>query len=105
MTWQVLGEVSAGSTCTFSPDGDCTWLVNHGDQPADVLLLTGELHTTHHLTPLPVLLLTSYFLYLPHVAGEPLQEPVALGGPIVMNTERELKQAYAELRAGTFLDV
>ena len=73
---QVLGEVQAGSTCTFNADGDATWLVNPDRaKPADVLLLTGA----------------------------PLNEPVALGGPIVMNTERELQQAYAELRAGTFL--
>ena len=32
-----------------------------------------------------------------------LGEPVAWGGPIVMNTRQELVQAFAELRAGTFL--
>ena len=37
------------------------------------------------------------------VSGEPLQEPVAWHGPIVMNTEEQLRQAYAELRAGTFI--
>jgi redox-sensitive bicupin YhaK (pirin superfamily) len=37
------------------------------------------------------------------VSGKPLQEPVAWHGPIVMNTEEQLRQAYAELRAGTFL--
>jgi redox-sensitive bicupin YhaK (pirin superfamily) len=37
------------------------------------------------------------------VSGKPLQEPVAWYGPIVMNTEEQLQQAYAELRAGTFL--
>jgi redox-sensitive bicupin YhaK (pirin superfamily) len=37
------------------------------------------------------------------LTGEPLREPIALGGPIVMNTERELQEAYAELRAGTFI--
>lgn len=37
------------------------------------------------------------------VSGKPLQEPVAWHGPIVMNTEEELRQAVAELRAGTFL--
>src|SRR5687768_1575628 len=33
------------------------------------------------------------------VSGEPLEEPVAWHGPIVMNTEEQLRQAYAELRA------
>jgi redox-sensitive bicupin YhaK (pirin superfamily) len=37
------------------------------------------------------------------VSGKPLEEPVAWRGPIVMNTEEELRQAYAELRAGTFI--
>jgi hypothetical protein len=37
------------------------------------------------------------------VSGKPLQEPVAWYGPIVMNTQEELRQAYEELRRGTFL--
>jgi hypothetical protein len=37
------------------------------------------------------------------VSGKPLEEPVAWYGPIVMNTEAELRQAYAELEAGTFI--
>jgi redox-sensitive bicupin YhaK (pirin superfamily) len=37
------------------------------------------------------------------VSGKPLKEPVAWAGPIVMNTREELQQAYAELRAGTFI--
>ena len=38
------------------------------------------------------------------VAGRPLGEPVAWGGPIVMNTELELQQAFAAYQDGTFLD-
>jgi redox-sensitive bicupin YhaK (pirin superfamily) len=37
------------------------------------------------------------------VSGTPLQEPVAWHGPIVMNTQEELRQALSELRAGTFI--
>ncbi len=37
------------------------------------------------------------------VSGKPLEEPVAWQGPIVMNTEKELQQAYNELRNGTFI--
>ncbi len=37
------------------------------------------------------------------VSGKPLNEPIAWGGPIVMNTEAELRQAFAEYNAGTFL--
>ena len=38
------------------------------------------------------------------VSGEPLREPVAWYGPIVMNTQEELKTAFDELKRGTFLD-
>ena len=37
------------------------------------------------------------------VSGKPPQEPVAWCGPIVMNTQEELQQAYAELQQGNFL--
>jgi len=37
------------------------------------------------------------------VSGQPLREPVAWRGPIVMNTPEELRQAYAELANGTFI--
>jgi len=37
------------------------------------------------------------------VSGKPLEEPVAWYGPIVMNTQSELQQAFEELRQGTFL--
>lgn len=36
-------------------------------------------------------------------AGKPLGEPIAWGGPIVMNTDAELHEAFAELRRGTFI--
>jgi redox-sensitive bicupin YhaK (pirin superfamily) len=38
------------------------------------------------------------------ISGMPLREPVAWYGPIVMNTQQELRQAFQELREGTFLD-
>jgi quercetin 2,3-dioxygenase len=37
------------------------------------------------------------------VSGKPIEEPVAWYGPIVMNTEAELRKAFDELRAGTFI--
>jgi hypothetical protein len=37
------------------------------------------------------------------VSGKPLEEPVAWYGPIVMNTQEQLRQAFAEYKAGTFL--
>ena len=37
------------------------------------------------------------------ISGAPLQEPVAWHGPIVMNTDAEIRQAMADLRNGTFV--
>jgi redox-sensitive bicupin YhaK (pirin superfamily) len=37
------------------------------------------------------------------ISGTPLEEPVAWYGPIVMNTQAELRQAVAELQDGTFI--
>jgi len=37
------------------------------------------------------------------ISGAPLQEPVAWHGPIVMNTQDELRQAMRDLRDGSFI--
>jgi len=37
------------------------------------------------------------------IAAKPLKEPVAWGGPIVMNTEEELEEAFRELDNKTFI--
>ena len=37
------------------------------------------------------------------IAARPLQEPVAWGGPIVMNTQEELNLAFSELESRTFI--
>ncbi len=37
------------------------------------------------------------------ISGKPLNEPVAWYGPIVMNTQEELDQAFREYREGTFI--
>ena len=37
------------------------------------------------------------------VSGRPIREPVAWHGPIVMNTQTEIRQAIRDLRDGTFI--
>lgn len=37
------------------------------------------------------------------IAGAPLNEPIAWHGPIVMNTDAELREAFSELNDGTFI--
>lgn len=37
------------------------------------------------------------------LTGKPLEEPIAWGGPIVMNTREELNEAFREIDEGTFI--
>ncbi len=37
-------------------------------------------------------------------AGRPLREPIVWGGPIVMNTRKQIEEAFAQLDEGTFLE-
>ncbi len=37
------------------------------------------------------------------ISGRPIREPIAWYGPIVMNTQEELRTAFDELRRGTFI--
>ena len=65
----------AGESCGFAPGADAISCKNAARGESDVLLLVGDR----------------------------LREPVAMGGPIVMNYDWEIDEAYRELQAGTFL--
>ncbi|MGB8298358.1 MAG: pirin family protein [Polyangia bacterium] len=69
------GQLGDGHMVIFA-DGDSV-TIKAGDEPARFLL----------------------------ISGKPIKEPVAWYGPIVMNTQEELRIAYEELRNGTFVKV
>lgn len=70
----VAGEYVKEKTAALTTVGD-TLHLRTGDMPAEILF----------------------------VSSKRLDEPVAWGGPIVMNTQAELREAFTELRLGTFL--
>lgn len=78
------GEASvAGSTRATSVDNRSLVLFDRGDE---VIVESGEEGLRFLLA-----------------SGQPLREPVAWHGPIVMNTQSELVKAFRDLEAGTFL--
>ncbi len=70
----VCGEALGEKTAASLVDGDCVSLVA-GDEPAEILF----------------------------VSSRALGEPIAWGGPIVMNTNAEVWRAFEELDTDTFL--
>jgi redox-sensitive bicupin YhaK (pirin superfamily) len=80
----LLESVDGNETLTWEPAGDRSLVVfDRGDE---VVVQAGENGIRFLL-----------------VSGKPLGEPVAWHGPIVMNTQAEIRQALSELRDGSFL--
>jgi redox-sensitive bicupin YhaK (pirin superfamily) len=83
----VEGEGEFGVVATPARAGQTLWLDVPGCMQATDLAFTAT-------TDLRILL----------AAAEPLDEPVAAAGPFVMNTEDQLREAYADYQAGKFDD-
>ncbi|QYB00682.1 pirin family protein (plasmid) [Rhodococcus sp. USK10] len=79
------GNGEFGATHTSGRAGQTLWL----DRP-----------TSGDDTELSVTAVTDLRVLLG--AGEPLHEPVVAGGPFVMNTEAQIRQAFLDYRAGRF---
>ena len=80
------GEAVIGGEQTRVPAGALAWLTRI-DGPAASSVTIGAATAG-----------TRILLF----AGPPLREPIAFGGPFVMNTTVEIKQAFADYRAGRF---
>ena len=84
------------NVCAYVLSGEGTFGPDRTKAGASRMVLFGEGDTVEAATddsPLRFILLS----------GAPLNEPVARGGPFVMNTEEEIIQAWQEYRDGTFV--
>lgn len=79
----VLGAGSFGSDTTTVYPNKRALLFEEGDQFSAIAADDG----------------LRFFLF----SGVPLREPIAWGGPIVMNTREELMEAFREIENGTFI--
>lgn len=79
------GSGRFGADGVRGEQGQVLWLGSAGAAPRSEVLVRAE-------APLHA------FLF----AGEPLREPVVAYGPFVMNSEEEIRQAFADYRAGKF---
>jgi quercetin 2,3-dioxygenase len=80
------GALKIGEGATRVQANQLAWLTRSDEPGSSQLTLTA-------VTSAVRLLLFS---------GSPLHEPIALGGPFVMNTQAEVQQAFADFRAGRF---
>jgi len=82
----LAGAPKTGDAGTLVQAGQLAWLTRSEEPGSSELTLTAE------STAVRLLLF----------AGRPLREPIAFGGPFVMNTQAEVRQAFADFRAGRF---
>ena len=103
-------EVSAGSKWSFNNEKDSTLFIyilqGEGSFDPDRKELISEKHAILFNEGDRFLVNASNrgirFLLL---SGKPLKEPIAWGGPIVMNTKEELDFAFKELDENTFIKI
>jgi redox-sensitive bicupin YhaK (pirin superfamily) len=80
----VAGALTVGPNATPVTAGEVVWFEPDGD---GITAVTMTATASSHLIA---------------YSGEPIGEPIALGGPFVMNTEAEVLRAWVDLRAGLF---
>lgn len=80
------GEAFIGRNKTTVPAGALAWLTRGDDLAASNVRIGAATSATRLLL----------------FAAKPLREPIAFGGPFVMNTAAEIQQAFADYRSGRF---
>lgn len=92
---QVIPTKPEENVFVFLIEGDA--VIDGSDIPAKTAVLFGEGDTIAVTAPLKGAVRALFF------SGPRLGEPIAWGGPIVMNTREELQNAFDELEDGTFI--
>ena len=80
----LTGGARIGASGARVRSGQLAWLTRAKGDGSSEVVIAGENHGARILL----------------FAGRPLREPVVFGGPFVMNTEAEIRQAFADYRAG-----
>jgi quercetin 2,3-dioxygenase len=87
--YALAGQVAIAGRTVMA--GQIAW----SDPVADALVSSITLETSDGDAPSMVMVFS----------GEPIREPVAFGGPFVMNTQAEIAQAFSDFHSGKFGDV
>ena len=77
-------SIGAGGATVTAPQ--VAWFDPSGGDTVDILTITAERGLRAILC-----------------AGPPIEEPVVMGGPFVMNTGYQIRQAFMDFRTGRFL--
>ena len=85
--------------CIFWKALECLGTIRVKAEKGEVLLLDS---VKEKIKTSEIIIKANEKLRIIFIAGKPLKEPVVARGPFVMNTEEEIKQAYADFRSGKF---
>lgn len=80
------GSLVVGERRAIVGAGELAWLTRSDGTDPSVATVTADAE------PARVLILS----------GRPLNEPVVFGGPFVMNSQEDIRQAFEDYRAGRF---
>jgi redox-sensitive bicupin YhaK (pirin superfamily) len=103
-------EVSAGSEWSFNSEKDSTLFIyilqGEGSFDPDSKELISEKHAVlFNEGDIFWVKASNRGIRFLLLSGKPLKEPIAWGGPIVMNTKEELDLAFKELDENTFIKI